>query len=102
GGYLATSGTGYIQASGVQPNAGIPVTTLDGGSQIFGAVANTGNFLVADGQQLDLIGTIINDGTIRLHATAHSAVVTIDAGDLTLNGGGHVVMITDQNDYFAN
>ena len=73
------------------------------GSGVSGAATNTGALNVNDGGTLDLVNlTVTNTGTITLNATT-SATNLVIAGNVTLNGGGHLTLSDDsQNAIVSN
>lgn len=90
GGILTTANGGIIQV--VSGNA-----TLDG--QTEGTLSNLGTVVVNDQDQLTLIGTINNTGTISQAqtSTTGSTQLRIAGQTVTLQGGGHVVMSNNAN-----
>ena len=84
GGTLTTSGTGVIttpSGGAVQDSATLNGVTISSGSQFVGA----------DNSQTTLLNTITNSGTITLASTGNGADLFI-SGDVTLTGGGSVLM----------
>ena len=62
-----------------------------------GLGANAGSILVGDGYTLETAGTFDNTGTVALNAAASNSFISV-AADLTLTGGGKVIL----GDSFAN
>ena len=84
GGTLTTSGSGVIttpSGGAVQNGATLNAVTISSGSQFVGA----------DNSQTTLLNTITNHGTMALASTGLAADLFI-SGDVTLTGGGAVLM----------
>ena len=84
GGTLTTSGSGVIttpSGGAVQDTATLNGVTVSSGSR----------FLNADNSQTTLLNTITNRGTMELASTGNGADLFI-SGDVTLTGGGAVLM----------
>jgi Ca2+-binding RTX toxin-like protein len=87
GGLLTTSNGGVIKTTGP--------TKLDG-SPAYGQINIAGAFVVTSYTTLTLAGTIHNTGSISLQTNGNNyydgnAIISIAAGDVTLNGGGTIV-----------
>ncbi|MBL9119316.1 MAG: hypothetical protein JNL80_05300 [Phycisphaerae bacterium] len=81
GGTLATSGTGYIRG--------------DNGNQSLVHVRNAGSLKLLNGDDLNLYGTVTNDGTISMESLGSLTelrVDTLDGTPLTLAGNGELVL----------
>ena len=64
-----------------------------GGSGVFDvAVDNQGLFSVVDGDTLTMIGSVVNGGTVSLTGTASAAHLNLAQGNLTLSGGGKLLL----------
>ncbi len=64
-----------------------------GGSGVFDvAVNNQGLFSVVDGDTLTMIGSVVNGGTVSLAGTASAAHLNVAQGNLTLSGGGALLL----------
>jgi len=68
---------------------GDSASTLDGTQYV---VANAGTVLVDDADQLVLIGTINNTGTIWLDSQGDATTLEIGAANATLEGGGQITL----------
>ena len=79
GGTLLTIGSGTIQNLGS--------ATLNG-------LTNAGTFIGLNNTTTTLIGTIVNGGSIALNSTVNFTDLSL-LGDVTLNGGGTVVLAND-------
>jgi len=78
GGTLQTSDNGVIQTNALQTTSLTDVT-------------NAGHYIVRNGADGFIVGTINNTGTITVEADADQTELTI-SGDVTLEGGGTVQM----------
>ncbi len=76
-GTLTTTGTGLIQNTGV--------TTLTN-------LTNAGKYQSANGSNTTLVGTIQNTGQITLAASTVATELFIEGGDVTLQGGGSLIL----------
>ncbi len=82
-GTLQTSGTGVIQL-------------VNGQSAIFADLTNLGLVRLEDNSNLDLFGTIDNQGTIRFESSGNNTDLRIDNTIVTLTGGGTLLMTQPQ------
>ncbi|QNN22838.1 choice-of-anchor D domain-containing protein [Planctomycetales bacterium ZRK34] len=76
GGTLQTSGGGVIQTNALQ-------------TSFLSDVTNTGDYIIRNGGDGHILGTITNSGTITVEADTGEAELLIN-GDVTLTGGGTV------------
>lgn len=88
GGTVLASGGGVIQTSGA---SGV----LDGLG--LHPVTNASALQVLNGQQLTLLGTIINNSSINLNATANATSLRIGSPIVTLKGTGAVHLTNNAN-----
>ena len=88
GGTVTTSGGGVIQTSGA---SGV----LDGLG--LHPVTNASAIQVLNGQQLTLLGTIINNSSISLNATANATNLRIGSPTVTLKGTGAIHLTNNAN-----
>jgi hypothetical protein len=88
GGTIKTSGGGglYETATG----------TLDGSAH---AVTNLGAVTVANDEILNLVGSIVNNGTIAVASTGNSTWLEIDSATLSLTGTGAIALSNNSNNY---
>jgi hypothetical protein len=93
GGTLATAKTGVIGTNGGN-------TALLDGSTKTGAVTLTAAslFEINNNSTLDVLGSIVNDGTIQMNADGYSNDLVIDSPTVTLSGGGKLTL----NDVYSN
>jgi hypothetical protein len=93
GGTLATAKTGAIGTVGGN-------TALLDGSTKTGAVTITAASLVQinNNSPLNVLGAIVNDGTIQMNADGYSNDLVIDSSTVTLSGGGQITL----NDVYSN
>jgi len=96
GGSISTAGGGVFNVTGG--------TNILDGSTSFGAVTNAAAFLIAGGDTLNLKGSIVNSGTVELHnGTANAtSFIVVDAGDVTLTGGGAITLLANPGENFFN
>jgi hypothetical protein len=80
GGVLQTSASGTIYAQGA---------TLDGSVN---TLTNTGQIQVSDNNNLSLLGTIVNSGTMTLASTGDATSLISTAATVTLTGDGVVLL----------
>jgi hypothetical protein len=59
---------------------------------------NEGTLEVANGGSIQLTGTLTNQGEVRLLGAGNTTTLALDGGDVTLSGGGRVVL-QSQNDH---
>ncbi len=86
-------GTLNTTVDGTMGSAGGTSDTLDGSTH--GAITNLGTFTVNDNSNVNIVGTIVNQGTISIASVNNGATLNIPSGDTaTLTGGGTVVLST--------
>ena len=91
GGFLATSGGGVIDVPYGQNG------TLDGSTHANPITITTGSVVqMFDNSDLELNGSIVNDGTIFQDGTYYGDYLVINSPTVTLSGGGTVLM-SDNN-----
>jgi len=81
GGTLQTAGTGVIQTAANE--------TLDGSTNV---VTNAGSLRVENGDDLIIVGTLNNTGTIEVASTGSASEIRASGGDAFLAGGGIVLL----------
>ena len=88
GGTIKSSGGGglYETATG----------TLDGSAH---AVTNLGNVTVDNNEILNLVGSIVNNGTIALASTGNGTWLEIDSATVSLTGTGAIALSNNNNNY---
>ena len=88
GGTIKTSGGGevYETATG----------TLDGSAH---AVTNLGTVTVDNNQTLNLLGSIVNNGTLALASANNGTVLEIDSATVSLTGTGAISLSNNANNY---
>ncbi len=79
GGTLSTSGSGSFVVDTSQ-------------NAFFTGITNTGNLIARNNSDLGLSGSIVNSGNIRLQSTGNQTDMEIQAGGVTLSGGGNVFL----------
>ena len=81
GGTLSTSGSGSIVVGSSQ-------------NAFFTGITNTGTLISLNNSDLGLSGAIVNSGTIRLQSAGNQTDMEIQAGGVTLSGGGSIFLKT--------
>ncbi len=97
-GLIQATGAGHVDLDGGAIAAGILATSgsgkIDTKSGAVGKidnVINTGLFVISDNSTLQVDGEIINTGTFKLSAAAHSARIEL-VGDTTFSGMGDIAL----------
>jgi hypothetical protein len=88
GGLIKTTGAGEL----VDTSSG----TLNGAAS---AVTNQGTIYVDNNDNVHVLGSIVNDGTIVLGSTANATDIIIDSATLTLSGAGTVSLSNNANNF---
>ncbi|HNQ22058.1 MAG TPA: hypothetical protein PKK06_03090 [Phycisphaerae bacterium] len=82
---------GKVQSVGTHVAPGCTVRAVSGGAELTGSVANAGLLEVANGVELKVAGTWVNDGDIRISSTG-SATACTAAADFVLDGAGTLTL----------
>ena len=90
GGTLESSGGGYLFTG--------DTSTLDGVSNGVITLTTGSQFDINGNSTLDLLGTMVNDGTIAMNADGYDNDLIINSATVTLTGGGTIAM----NDVASN
>ncbi len=89
GGHLSSTGTGSFYSNG---------GVLDG--QTSGAITTSAAIQIDNNNNLFVLGTLANSGTITLASIANSTGFIIDSGTVTLTGGGVITSTDEGNDNY--
>jgi len=89
GGVLDTVGAGVIQGHGFQDKSCV----LNGAVSV---LTNAGQFVVVDGEETRIRGTIANTGHIAVEGASSRTALTL-SGNLDLNGGGTLMLTGGSN-----
>ena len=73
--------------------------TLDG-STAAGAVTNKGAVAIYNTGTLNLLGSIVNDGSINEESVGNGTAIIVDSSKVTLTGSGTIVMSDNGNNEF--